>query len=117
MRTTLLSVVAVLVLAACQKPAQQPPAGTPPGTELQGGGEGPDVPPDEVSGDPCAGKELPPCPGECTTPPGELAGTACTPDGTKCGSSIGDSCTCTAGKWGCAVHAPLAPGECSLVCR
>ena len=106
------ALVILLGALACAKPATQPP----PGGELQGGGAGPDTPP--PSDDPCANVELPACPGECTQPPGQLAGTECTPDGTKCGNSIGDGCECTAGKWACTVHKPLGgPGVCNLVCR
>jgi hypothetical protein len=119
MRIARAFVALTLGLVACPKPSTPPSDGTtPPGTELQGGGQGPDVPPDDVKNDPCAGKELPPCPAQCTQPPGQQAGTDCTPDGSKCGNDIGDGCECTGGKWSCTVHAPLGgPGTCNLVCR
>ena len=64
--------------------------------------------------DPCAGVELPPCPGEC--PPGDFCGMACEVEGSKCGNNIGDGMECIDGTWMCTVHPPLGPG-CNLVCK
>jgi hypothetical protein len=69
-------------------------------------------------GDPCAAKELPPCPEECPKTPGEMAGSGCLNEGEKCGNQIGDGCTCRDKKWACYPHAPLGgPGTCNQVCR
>ena len=122
MRTTGLCATLVLVLTACPKPPAQssgdaPDGSTPPGAELQGGGQGPDEPP-PAGDDPCASVTLPACPAECTQPLGEMLGTACPPDQAKCGNNIGDGCECTDGKWECTVHKPLGgPGTCNLTCK
>lgn len=103
----------LVLVVACPKPA--PDSSSPPenDTSVKDGSDG--APPGGT--DPCAGVELPACPSECSQPPGEMAGSACTTDGEKCGNSIGDGCECTAGKWECTVHAPLGPGMCNSVCR
>lgn len=66
--------------------------------------------------DPCADVVLPACPAECPDSPSEMAGTACSADGDRCGNEIGDGCSCQSGSWICAPHAPLGPGDCNLVC-
>ena len=64
------------------------------------------------AGDPCAGKTLPTCPRACKAFP-ETGACAV---GDSCGNEIGDTCTCTTGKWECQVHPPLGTG-CNKVCQ
>ncbi len=67
--------------------------------------------------DPCAGIDLPACPGEC--PPDDFpssCGMPCDVEGAACGNNIGDGMVCTGGVWGCTVHPPLGTG-CNLVCK
>ena len=105
MRTTAFVLLTVLLAVGC--------AGSAPAQ-----GDGNVLPPPGGDADPCAKVELPKCPEACAAGAGELAGKDCSPEGARCGSSIGDGCTCTAGKWACAVHAPLGgPGVCNAVCR
>lgn len=67
--------------------------------------------------DPCAGIDLPACPGEC--PPDNFpdsCGMPCDVEGAACGNNIGDGMVCTGGIWACTVHPPLGEG-CNLVCK
>jgi len=65
--------------------------------------------------DPCAERELPPCPPACAADAFQNCGKPCQGDA-ACGNSIGDGMTCVGGRWSCSIHAPLGLG-CNLVCR
>jgi len=116
MKLPLVTTLAIgLMSVACGGSGQK--TSDPPGRQLQGGGQGPDVNPNPPEADACAGIDLPPCPQACGDPLGEMAGQACGTEGDKCGNDIGDGCSCSGGKWQCYPHAPLPTGGCTLVCR